>query len=248
MSLNTIFIRVVILILLAVLGAGCTGTPDDKEITPMPIASRTPTATDLSTYAFPVSIDPSAHYMFYLHGRIVEDQGIPAISPDFGEYKYLAILEKLAGYGFTVISEHRGRNADGLEHARRVAQQVQTLLDAGVPPGNITVVGASKGGGIAMYVSHYLGNEDANFVILSACHPDTVVSLINEGTFLVGNVLSIYDEVDTLAGSCRKLFTYSEGKGIGRHEEIVLHIGTGHGILYQPLDAWVAPTVEWAGK
>ena len=49
---------------------------------------------------FPDTIDPQNQYMFYLHGKIIEDQGIPAISPDFGEYEYAAILEKLGGYGF----------------------------------------------------------------------------------------------------------------------------------------------------
>ncbi len=31
-----------------------------------------------------------------------------------------------------------------------------------------------------------------------------------------------------------------------RHEELILNIGTGHGILYKPLDEWILPTVEWA--
>ena len=64
---------------------------------------------------------------------------------------------------------------------------------------------------------------------------------------LHGNVLSIYDSADEYAGSCADLFAYSEGKGLARHKEIVLHIGTGHGILYQPLDEWVLPVVAWAG-
>jgi len=61
-------------------------------------------------------------------------------------------------------------------------------------------------------------------------------------------VLSIYDSVDEYGGSCQDLFTYSDGKGIGRYDELVLNIGTGHGILYQPLDEWITPVVEWAGK
>jgi len=64
---------------------------------------------------------------------------------------------------------------------------------------------------------------------------------------LYGNVLSIYDFADTeYAGSCKELYKYSEGKGLARHDEIVLHVGSGHGILYQPLDEWVVPVVEWA--
>ena len=135
-----------------------------------------------------------------------------------------------------------------MEYTRKVTEQVKTLLITGVPAKNITVVGASKGAGIAIYVSHCLENEELNYVLLSICHPDTVASLLQEEIYLYGNVLSIYDESDTLAGSCGSLFSFSEGKGLARHDEIVLHIGTGHGILFQPLDAWIVPTIQWAGK
>jgi hypothetical protein len=215
---------------------------------PAAAAGQTTPITGLETYAFPDEIDPAKSYLFYLHGKIIEDQGIPAISPDYGEYEYEAILQRLAGYGFVVISERRAANTDGVAYARRVAGQAQTLLEAGVPAGNITIVGASKGAGIVVYASHYIDNLDMNFVIMAICHPDVVRSFIQDQTWLAGNVLSIYDSVDEYAGSCQELFDYSEGKGISRHDEIVLHVGTGHGILYRPLDEWVLPTVKWAGK
>jgi hypothetical protein len=63
-----------------------------------------------------------------------------------------------------------------------------------------------------------------------------------------GNVLSIYDSTDELAGTCQDLFTFSEGKGIHRSAEMILNLGTGHGILYKPLDEWIIPVVQWAGK
>jgi len=61
-------------------------------------------------------------------------------------------------------------------------------------------------------------------------------------------VLSIYDTTDELAGSCQELFSFSEGKGISKYNEIVLNVGTGHGILYKPLDEWITPIMQWAGK
>lgn len=205
-----------------------------------------PSIPDLSAYALPVSIDPSKQYLFYLHGKIIEDQGIPATSPDFGEYEYEAILEKLASNEFVVISEQRPKNTDGTEYARKVAEQVTTLLNTGVPAKNITVVGASKGAGIAIDVSHLLEDEEINFVIMGTCHPDEVALLKQNNIVLYGNVLAIYDSVDELSGSCQDLFSFSKGKGIARHDEIVLHIGTGHGILYKPLDDWVVPVTQWA--
>jgi hypothetical protein len=218
---------------------------------PMPTAIPKPSVTtsiisELSAYAFPASIDPSKQYLFYLHGKIIEDQGVHAVSPDFGEYEYEAILKKLSDYDFIVISEQRPKNTDGAEYAKKVVKQVTALLKYGVPAANITVVGASKGAGIAIDVSHLLENEEINFVIMGICNPDEVDFLKQNQTNLYGNILSIYDSVDELAGSCQEIFALSEGRGLARHDEIVLHVGTGHGILYKPLDEWIVPAVEWA--
>jgi hypothetical protein len=227
------------------------------ETTPiLPTRSITPTAPphqlspalDLSEYAFPDSIDPAKQYMFYLHGKIIEDQGIPAISPDYGEYEYGAILEKLSGYSFVVISDQRPKDTDGVDYARKITEQVRALLNAGVPAKNITIVGASKGAGIAIYVSHFLENREINYVIMATCDPVSVEEFRQNKIFLHGNVLSIYDSMDDLADSCQELFSFSEGKGLSRYDEIVLNVGTGHGILYKPLDEWVIPLIQWAGK
>ncbi len=171
-----------------------------------------------------------------------------AVSPEYGEYQYEEILEKLGSTGQVVISEQRPKDADRLEYAQITSGQVTSLLKAGVPAGNITVVGASKGAGIAIFVSNLLANEQINYVLLAICDPLTVDFLAQGGIALYGNVLSIYDESDTLAGSCQKLFAFSEGTGLVRHEEIVLHMNKGHGILFQPYDEWLLPTLEWAGK
>lgn len=184
--------------------------------------------------------------MFYVHGKIIEDQGIPAVSPEYGEYEYQKILETLRSHGFVVISEVRTQNTNAGEYARRVSEQITSLMEAGVPAENITVVGASKGAAIAIEISNLLKDENTNFVIMGICHPDVVKDFKQTQTQLYGNVLSIYDSVDEWAGSCQELFALSEGKGLSRYEEIVLEIGTGHGILYQALDEWVIPTIEWA--
>ena len=203
---------------------------------------------DLSKFAFPKSVDITKRYLFYLHGRIVEEQGIPAVDPVFGEYEYQSILERLSSYEFVVISEQRVKNTDSIEYAKRIQKQVTILLNAGVPATNITVVGASQGAWITVYVSHFLENEKLNFVIMAICHPENVEAFTQGQIFLYGNVLSIYDRADELAGSCQELFSFSESKGISKHEEVVLNVGTGHGILYKPLDEWITPVIQWAGK
>jgi hypothetical protein len=245
--------RLFILILLTCfLIAGCQSTlpastpaivmtlPAPTTVTPEPAGSF------LAGYDFPSSINPAKNYLFYLHGKIIEDQGLPAVSPDFGEYEYQAILKKLESYGFVVISEQRSRDTVSAEYVSRVTDQIRTLQDAGVPAGNITVIGASKGAGIAAIVSSLLKDSNINFVLLGFCAPDTVRGLVQNQMRLYGNVLAIRDSVDDLSGSCQELFDFSDGKGLGRHDEIVLNIGTGHGILYKPLDEWIRPTVDWA--
>lgn len=255
-----------ILILFVSLLAGCKSAPVETRmpatqaspatVPSLPASTILPTLTpqqlsptpDLSAYAFPGTIDPAKKYLFYLHGKIIEDLGLPAIDPKYGEYEYEAILKKLSSYGFVVISEPRPKNTDPVDYAKKVAAQVTTLLNAGVPARNITVAGASKGGGIAILVSHVLENKEINYVIMAICDPDTVSNSIQGQINLYGNVLSIYDSADTLAGSCRDLFAYSEGKGLSRHDEIVLNIGTGHGVLYKPLEAWIKPLIQWTGQ
>jgi len=252
--------QTILLFLIASFIAGCgstqsaTSTPESVAIPPT--NSMVPTSTlehssptpNISTYSFPELVDSTKQYLFYLHGKIIEDQGIPAVSPDYGEYEYQAILEKLSSYGFVVISEQRVKNTDDIEYAKRITDQVTTLLNAGVPATNITVVGASKGAGITVYVSYFLGNEAINYVIMAICHPENVEAFKRDQIFLYGNVLSIYDSTDEFAGSCQELFSFSEGKGISQYEEVVLNVGTGHGILYKPLDEWITPVIKWAGK
>ena len=245
----------IVLFLIAAFFVGCGCNPNATSIsdsTSIPHLSSTPQKPPpvfhLSNYAFRESTDSTKQYIFYLHGKIIEEQGIPAVSPDYGEYEYQPILEKLSSYGFVVFSEQRSKDTDGVAYAKRIAEQVTALLNAGVPAENITVVGASQGAWITVHVSHFLENTQLNFVIMAICHPDNVEAFTQEQIYLYGNVLSIYDQADKLAGSCQELFSLSEGKGISKHEEVVLHVGTGHGILYKPLDEWITPVVQWAGK
>ncbi len=248
---------ITLLILFSSFLASCTSAliePESPEIVE-PTPSQTPSpgakvsqptqAKGLADYEFPDRPDPDQRYLFYLHGKIIEDQGLPAISPDFGEYEYEAILEALSSSGYFVISEQRLKDTNAVAYARKISEQISVLLEAGVPPENITVVGASKGAAIAIYVSHFQENEELNYAILAICHPDYIDILLRDKISLKGNVLSIFDSVDEFAGSCQELFSFSEGKGIERYEEIVLDIGTGHGILYQPMEEWILPVIQW---
>jgi hypothetical protein len=189
----------------------------------------------------PDKIDTKAKFLFYLHGRIVEIKGIRPISEKYGAYEYEKIIEALKNRGFIVISEARGRNTHAGQYAQKVVSQVNRLLEAGVPSSHITVVGASKGAFIAMIVSTNLQNKEVNYVFLAGCSDSIRKFDLN----FYGNILSIYDEKDQLVGSCQSFFKQSTG--INRHKEIMLKVGTGHGIVYKPLKEWIDPVVQWAG-
>lgn len=218
-----------------------TSTPTLKPAIIQPTRTKKP-----DIYEFPPPIDPAMQYLFYLHGKIIEDQGIPAISPVFGEYQYETILKTLSSFGFAVISEIRSKDTDSIEYAKNISSQIKALINAGVPPGNITVAGASKGAGITIFVSHFLHNEEVNFVLMGICSEETSEIIRTDKIYLVGNVLSIYETSDELAGSCQDIFLSSFGERISRYDEVVLNTGLGHGFLYQPLDEWINPVVEWA--
>jgi len=188
----------------------------------------------------PIEIQPKAKYLFYLHGHIIEIKGIRPISEKYGAYEYEKILDTLKNKGFIVISEPRKKGTNVSLYARKIASQIKTLLKAGVPPANIIVVGASKGAFIAMFVSTILQNREIAYVLLSGCQE----GILRFDIDLYGNILSIYDEKDQLVGSCHELFEVSTG--INRFKEIKLTVGTGHGIVYKPLEEWINPIVLWA--
>jgi hypothetical protein len=189
----------------------------------------------------PANIDARARYLFYLHGRIIEDKGARAVHERHGVYEYEKILETFKAAGFQVISETRAKDTDVGQYAAKVSGQVNALLKAGVAPRSITVVGASKGSGIAMHVSTLLKHRDVNFVIMAGCGEGT---LKNQALDLYGRVLSIYDAGDEGIGTCDALFARSAG--LNGRKEIEINLGLGHGFLYRPYKEWIEPAIEWA--
>jgi hypothetical protein len=208
------------------------------------VVSSNPDATQsgLILKDIPRDIDAKGRYLFYLHGLIVENEGVRPTSPRFGVYEYEEILETFRNKGFIVISEPRAKGTDPEQYSAKVVEQVKTLLTAGVPPQNITVVGASRGGGIAMITSTRLKNRRVKFAILAACGDWDVYKKV--GIDLSGAILSVYDSNDDMAGTCSGFFKKSTG--ISKKKEVILKLGLGHGILYRPLKEWVDVVTKWA--
>ena len=238
--------------ILLALVASCAAPPQSATSIPSTVvtaSTQAGTASPLAAYAFPTTIDPGSRYLFYLHGRIIEEQGLGAVDPVYGAYQYEAILDRLASTGLIVISEQREKDTNPFTYAQRIKAQVESLQRAGVPSENITILGASKGGYIAALSSYILEDPALNVVLLGSCDPGMIDEWRSSGRRLYGNVLAIYDiQDDEYSGSCAELFELSAAEGLGQHDELLLHVGTGHGILYQPLDEWILPALEWAAR
>jgi hypothetical protein len=191
----------------------------------------------------PEVIDSTARYLIYLHGAIIERAGVRPTHAEFGVYEYRKILEVFDERSFVVISEARPEGTDGMLYAAKVADQARKLLAAGVPPERISVVGFSKGGGIAIAASSMLANDHVNFVLMAACNPwlDSRPEIVARG-----RLLSLRESSDDVAGSCEGLFERSPNPY--DHREIVLELGGGHGAFYRPRPEWIEPVVEWASS
>lgn len=188
----------------------------------------------------PANPDSTKRYLFYLHGLIVEEAGIRPKSEEHGYYEYELILEELAREGFIVISEAREKGTQVKDYAENIVSQIKQLLADAVPPGNITIAGASKGGIISAYISTMLREKGINYVFLAGLFEKC---LTDENLKLYGNVLSIHDRSDKLSITPELYFRRSEG--LGQFEHIVLGLDVGHGLIYRPYREWIDPLVAW---
>ncbi len=188
----------------------------------------------------PDNPDCTKHYLFYLHGLIIEEAGIRPKSEEHGYYEYELILQELASEGFIVVSEAREKGTQVQPYAANIVSQINTLLKNGIAPGNITVVGASKGGIIAAYISNLIREQEIHYLFLAGLFEKC---LVDENLKLYGNVLSIHDRADKLSMVPSLYFQRSEG--LGQFEEIVLSLDIGHGLIYRPYSEWVDPFLQW---
>ncbi len=183
--------------------------------------------------------------LFYLHGKIIEDQGSDAVSDRFGRYEYDAILESLGREGHRVISEVREPDTDVWEYAKKIVAEIEELKSKGLSSDRITVLGASKGAFITVLVSHLMRDADINYVLLATCSPQVLESWQEQGVCISGDVLAIHEMPDAFGGSCQTLAERCDA-AINRFEEIELRLGVDHGVCYRPYDEWLAPALEWA--
>ncbi|HIB48092.1 MAG TPA: alpha/beta hydrolase [Flavobacteriaceae bacterium] len=182
-------------------------------------------------------------FVFFLHNRFLEAHPITAEHPEFGRVHYHEIIAAFEASGLQVISEQRNGNVNARNYAEGMVTQVDSLLKQGVLAKNITVVGTSKGGYIAQYVSTIANNPELNFVFI-ASFQDADIENIPDINFC-GNILNIYERSDSFGVSAlaRKNSSRCE---LANFKEIELNTGLGHGFLFKPMKVWIKPTIQWA--
>ncbi|MBK9248525.1 MAG: alpha/beta hydrolase [Ignavibacteria bacterium] len=180
--------------------------------------------------------------VFFLHNAFLEHFTIEDVHPEYGKCEYKQILAAFKNSGLTVISEIRPKNTNPKQYSKKIIHQIDSLIARGAKASDITVVGTSRGGYIAQYVSTSLKNKDINYVLIGCCSDEDITDIPEIS--LSGNILSIYEKSDLMAQSCSKL--KEKSKGVSRFKEIELTSGLKHGFLFKALDAWLAPSIRWA--
>ena len=201
-------------------------------------------------YELPWIMKPSAEYVFFLHGRTVEMMGLNGIHPRFGIYDYYGIVTALKLAGFTVICEIRPKRMKLDKYAGKIVRQINTLMTNGISPGQITVVGFSKGNLITLLVSATLLNPGINFVMMSGCehkrphvHRSHSRCISRSLQTIKGQFLSVYDVANPKCTACRRIFNSISDDST--FKEVELKIGMGHRLFYQPRKEWLEPVMEW---
>jgi len=182
------------------------------------------------------------HYAFFLHNKFIEENYLNDSHPEYGKAEYYQIISALKRRGLTVISEIRPRDTDARTYAAKVAGQIDSLMQAGTRPSQITVIGTSKGGYIAQFTSGLVKNSEINYVFIGSCAEEDLTKIPDIN--FSGNILSIYEKSDDLQ-SCEKMKSRSVNV-VGRFEEIELNTGLKHGFLFKAMPEWIDPAAKWA--
>jgi hypothetical protein len=211
---------------------------------------RSEFCTEKFSYDLPLVLNPSARYVFFLHGKFVERYGPNGRHPRFGIYDYHGIVKSFRNQGFIVISEVRPKGTKLDRYAKKIENKIKTLLTYGISPKQITVVGFSKGSAITLLVSALLKDFGVNFVIMSGCSQngthvlDKYRKLLDQSTqSMQGRFLYIYDVTGPKCDVWRRILKRTSANGT--FKEMMLKNGLGHSLFYRPRKEWIEPLTEW---
>ena len=188
--------------------------------------------------SIPDQVNPDEYYIFYIHGAIIETEGVDAVSPEFGLYEFSKILEYFSENGYNVIAEIRGPTSDSEPYTDHIIESVKYLHSQGVPSPKIAVMGFSKGAGITSDVSSRLDDPNIKYILIAICG-----DWLDQNLKLTGRVLSLFEESDRYGSSCKSLADRSPD--LTSFQEIQFSTGEGHGAFYQADPLWMDPVITW---
>ena len=189
---------------------------------------------------FPDKINPNERYVIYSHGLIVEGNNPRPEHPKFGVYEFDKIKKALFNDGgFNLIAHHRPENTNIESYVDTLVSWVERLIDAGVKPSNIALVGFARGSHLSAFAADRLVEVGVNTALLASCMEGDIPT--QPPLTIGGNLLSIYETTDVM-GTCRQLAARSK---LISFKEISIATGLTHGAFFQPLPEWVEPLKEW---
>lgn len=192
------------------------------------------------------NLETDKDYIFFIHNKFLEENSDGTFSDKYNvTVDYNGILQSFKKDGFIVLSEKRIKNTDTKKYAEKIVSQIDSLIKTGVKPNHITIVGTSKGGYIAQYVSTFAKNPNLNFVFIGSFQESDIENYpeIN----FCGNILTIYEKSDFFGVTAIKRKETSKLK-INQFKEIELNTGLKHGFLYIASDEWIKPCKMWAKR
>jgi hypothetical protein len=197
--------------------------------------------------------DVKTRYIFYLHGKSIDEGSTSTLGP------YGRTVEALAAQGFVVVSKARPAGkirvfpADFEAYAGEIADQIKAMLKRGMPAAHIAVVRYSRCGTLTLMVSGLVANPGVKFAVLAGCiAPDgayqrALPTMLKEyAPRLTGRVLSLRDDGDADFGSCESHMAMSSA--VSAFDEIVLSTGKGHLAFLEPDSRWIEPLTEWVRR
>jgi len=192
------------------------------------------------------NLETEKDYIFFIHNKFLEENSDKTFSDKYNvTVDYNGILQSFKKDGFIVLSEKRIKNTDTKKYAEKIVSQIDSLIKTGVKPNHITIVGTSKGGYIAQYVSTFAKNPNLNFVFIGSFQ-ESDINNYPEINFC-GNILTIYEKTDVFGVTAIKRKETSKLK-INQFKEIELNTGLKHGFLYIASDEWIKPCKMWAKR
>lgn len=193
------------------------------------------------------------HSMFSMHSSLLaatlavacgaataqEPAGHLLYVPDTStQVDHAAIIREFEGQRFNVAT-FAPVGEDRVTYARRIADHVRGLMQQGVAPEAISVLGGGSGSDVALLTSAIVGNRHVNYVVLGGCDP----MLKDSHHFrLAGEVLALRDAAQG-PRSCRPLFTGSPR--LQERRDVRLSTTHGSRLFDTARDEWTKPAVRW---